>query len=66
MGNKTSLSLIALQEACALPDGMCWRCSKLQGFYSSPCERCGAINPNLDWDGAVAQQQADDALERKP
>lgn len=50
-----SLSLIALGEALH-GDCLCWRCSKPQPFYASPCEHCAAINPNFDLDGALAQQ----------
>lgn len=58
--NLTPLSLIALQDVQGLPTGMCWRCNREQGFYESPCERCDAINPNFDFDGAVEQQKRDD------
>ena len=39
------------------PVSLCWRCSKSQRFYESPCPHCGAINPNFDLDGALAQQR---------
>lgn len=42
-----------------LADSLCWRCSKSQGYYSSPCKHCDAINPNFDLDGALAQQRVD-------
>lgn len=48
-----SLSLLALEGDC-----LCWRCSKPQPFYASPCEHCAAINPNFDLDGALAQQSS--------
>ena len=50
-----SLGLIACGEAMGLPPSLCWRCSKPQAFYASPCEHCDAINPNVDLDGALAQ-----------
>ena len=36
---------------------LCWHCSKEEGFYDSPCKYCGAINPNVDLDGAMKQQE---------
>ena len=55
--NHTPLAVIALAEEEGLPRGLCWKCSRDQGFYDSPCE-CGAINPNWDLEGALAQQDA--------
>ena len=37
---------------------LCWHCSKEEGFYDSPCKYCGAINPNVDFEGANKQQEA--------
>ena len=37
-------------------ESLCWRCSKPQEYYASPCQ-CGAINPNFDFAGALAQQK---------
>lgn len=51
-----SLALLALNDE--LNPSLCWNCNTQQGFYSSPCEKCGAINPNFDLDGALAQQGA--------
>ena len=47
----------------SFPPSLCWRCSKSQGFYQSPCPHCGAINPNYDLDGALEQQ--DSAAQRE-
>jgi hypothetical protein len=63
--NLTPLSLIALQEVQGLPSGLCWRCSREQGFYTSPCEHCDAINPNFDFDGAVEQQLQLERVQRE-
>jgi len=54
-GDIPSLTLLALGQT--MPLGMCWKCSREQNYYASPCEHCGAINPNFDLDGAIAQQQ---------
>lgn len=59
-----SLSLLAMNDTPS--DSLCWKCSAAQGFYSSPCERCGAINPNFDLDSALAQQQSAHTQEAKP
>lgn len=46
-------------------ESLCWHCSKPQGYFSSPCN-CGAINPNVDLKGALAQQAAPfDSFERR-
>lgn len=48
------LNLIALGEQ--MPPGLCWKCSASQNFYAPTCANCGAVNPNVDLDGAIAQQ----------
>src|ERR1017187_6607091 len=45
-----------LLEKMALPS-LCWHCSNEEGFYESPCKYCSAINPNVDLEGALAQQK---------
>jgi hypothetical protein len=49
-------SLLELGNQLQQPESLCWRCSKVQGFFDSPCQHCGAINPNFDLKGALAQQ----------
>jgi hypothetical protein len=49
------LNLQSLGESLGITS-LCWRCSKSQNFYANPCLHCGAINPNVDLDGALAQQ----------
>ena len=58
------LSLIALGQS--LPESLCWKCSKPQNFYDSPCQHCGAINPNFDLDGALAQCDSQSIKVEKP
>ena len=44
-------------EAATIGHGsLCWRCSRPQGYFETPCE-CGAVNPNVDLQGALMQQQ---------
>lgn len=40
-----------------LTEGLCWSCSKPQGHYEARCPHCHAINPNMDLQGALAQQE---------
>ena len=46
----------AVEVATSGHPSLCWNCSKPQGFLDSPCN-CGAINPNVDLQGALKQQQ---------
>ena len=41
----------------ATQGSLCWHCSKVQGFYESPCPHCGATNPNMDLE--KAQKEVD-------
>src|ERR1700677_2934209 len=45
----------AVEAATSDNPSLCWRCSQPNGFFHSPC-KCGAINPNVDLQGALAQQ----------
>lgn len=60
------LSLIELGNQWHQSGSLCWRCSKSHGFFDSPCHHCGAINPNFDLDGALAQQNSAADTEAKP
>ena len=35
--------------------GLCWDCSKEQGFHENPCPHCGATNPNVDFHKAMQE-----------
>jgi hypothetical protein len=56
MKAETSMQWAEICRLEALTVSLCWRCSQPQGFYASLCKHCGAINPNVDLDGALAQQ----------
>lgn len=34
---------------------LCWRCNGEGGFYENPCPHCGATNPNVDLEKALAE-----------
>lgn len=40
----------------AMAESLCWKCSRPQAFYAPRCLSCDAINPNVDLQGALAQQ----------
>ncbi len=44
-----------IEQAHARP--MCWRCNHPYPTTPPTCPNCGAINPNIDFDGAVLQME---------